>query len=155
MGQRLTTSQILNLTKRTGQKIDMAIPEKTCAMPKEPNKGEATFWFWWQQLAPDLPVPQCEFTTGQFAFSETRGWLLDFCWLYPWKVAVEIHGGVHAIKAMRERDAAKGNALAEAGFTLLQFTVDMVLDDPAACVDQVRRLLQKDRSNEPITEPRD
>jgi very-short-patch-repair endonuclease len=82
-----------------------------------------------------LPEPE-----RQFKFHPKRQWKLDFAWP-DMKIAVEIHGGIHAAKrwhhssgSQQEKDFEKANAAARAGWRVFVF-------GPKACyVPKSKRL---------------
>lgn len=92
-------------------------------------------------LGKDLPQHEMEFG---FAKPE-RAWRLDFAWPER-KVAVELEGGTwvggrHNRGSGFEEDAVKYNAAVLRGWCILRYTTTMLKNDPAGCIDQVRRLI--------------
>lgn len=90
-------------------------------------------------LAPDLqrPVPE-------YRFAKPRLWRFDWAW--PDRmVAAEVDGGRWKPGGGRhgsDADYEKLNAARVAGWLVLRFTVSMLTDGPAACVEQVRAALE-------------
>jgi len=119
-----------------------------------PSDLEAAFVTRWRQLAPDAPEPERE-----YRFAPPRRWRFDFAWPEPereyrfapprrWRfdfawpdamVAVECEGGTwsrgrHVRGGGFERDCAKYNAAALAGWTVVRLTRGMLETDPARWV---------------------
>ncbi len=63
-------------------------------------------------------------------FAPPRRWRLDF-WLAHARLAVEIDGGVHAIRKQFKSDVEKHRAIARLGLTLYRFTPEEVRDRTA------------------------
>lgn len=98
------------------------------------SDGERAFLFYLKTFCPDLPDPDTE-----YQFHPDRKWRFDFAWPDK-KLAVEINGGqwqqgrhTRAGKGY-ENDLEKMNAAQLAGYTVLQFTPDMINRDPQGCM---------------------
>jgi very-short-patch-repair endonuclease len=79
-----------------------------------------------------LPCPVVQHQVGRYR--------LDLA--YPkLKVAIEYDGDHHRDRATFRRDVARLNALRAAGWTVLRFTADDVLRDPARIIAQVTTVL--------------
>lgn len=101
-------------------------------------------------LAGDLPKPECEYL---FARESGRMYRFDRCWPGR-KIAVELDGGVHTGgRHVRgegfTEDCRKLNLAATLGWTVLRFTTDMLVKDPAQCFSQVRTCLFFERNASP------
>jgi very-short-patch-repair endonuclease/predicted transcriptional regulator of viral defense system len=71
------------------------------------------------------------------------GMEVDACWR-AWRLVVELDGWArHKDRQAFQRDRAKSNALAEAGFTVLRFTHDDVQRRPAETARRIRALLER------------
>ena len=66
--------------------------------------------------------------------------IVDFMCLSA-RLAVEVDGPVHDEADQRSRDVARNAALAAAGFTVLRYTNDQVLEDLDAVVADIQRHL--------------
>lgn len=62
------------------------------------------------------------------------------------KIAVEIDGGSHLAKKVRDRDARKDKFLRGLGWTVLRFTNQEVMDNLGGCVLAVRRIIYRSQS---------
>jgi very-short-patch-repair endonuclease len=79
-----------------------------------------------------LPTPVAQYQVGRYR--------LDLA--YPkLKVAIEYDGDHHRDRATFRRDVARLNALRAAGWTVLRFTADDVLRNPARIIAQVTTVL--------------
>lgn len=80
----------------------------------------------------------------EFTFHPTRKWRFDF-YFSEAKLAVEVEGGTawgrsrHSRGAGFEKDAAKYNAAARMGITVLRYSTGMVMDGTA--IDEVLEVL--------------
>ena len=108
-----------------------------------------------------LPEPVAE-----HRFHPTRKWRFDFA--YPEiKLAIELEGGTFGVTCPQckgrgcpachngrvmgrhsrgegfEKDCEKYNAAAALGWRVLRFTGGMLKENPAACIDQVKALLNE------------
>ena len=89
-----------------------------------------------------LPKPAQE-----FRFDPVRRFRFDFAWETQ-KLAVEINGGTwsrgrHSRGSGQRNDCIKLNLAIERGWRVLQFTGDMLKDDPHGCLMQVKRCLEE------------
>jgi len=88
-----------------------------------------------------LPPPERE-----YYFHKPRMWRFDFAW--PERmVAVEIEGGTwvnggHTRGAAYTKNCEKYNQAALDGWTLLRFTTDMMRNNPAGMIEQVKLALE-------------
>jgi hypothetical protein len=92
------------------------------------------------QLAPELPLP-----LPGHSFLASRQWKFDFAWP-TLKVAVELEGGTfsggrHVRGVGYAKDCEKYNAAALEGWLLLRYTSDMLSNDPAAVIQDVKTAL--------------
>lgn len=104
---------------------------------------ELTLWHelshMWRDIGWPEPHPQVLFDT-----SGRRRWRFDFAYFLPYKLAIEVDGGVwaggrHVRGTGYTRDCEKLNAAAIAGWRVLRFTGDMVRDGRA--LDTIRLAL--------------
>jgi very-short-patch-repair endonuclease len=101
---------------------------------------ESTFDYWWRILAADLVVP-----VEEHYFAKPRRFRFDRAFLVE-RVAVELEGGTwgksrHTSGSGYARDCAKYNLATAMGWRVLRYTTDMLTNDPAACVEQIRQVL--------------
>ena len=104
---------------------------------------EAAFDTFWRTLAPDAPAPVCE-----YQFAPPRRWRFDRAWIAQ-RVAVEIQGGTwtqgaHSRPTGYTRDCQKRNAATGRGWRVFYATSDMLRDDPAAFIAQVRAAIEEE-----------
>lgn len=108
------------------------------AAKRDTSSGlELLFIAYLEMLAPDLPTPERE-----AKLIPGRKWRCDFVWRPD--VVVEIDGGQfqwHGGRHNADADREKMNALAIAGFRVLHFSGSMLKNDPAGCIDTLRRCL--------------
>lgn len=96
--------------------------------------------------AAGLPEPERE-----HRFCERR-WRFDWAW--PERmVAVELEGGIwtngrHTRATGYQKDIEKYNTAVLLGWKLIRFTYPMLRDDPAACIETVRRALMLDEERQ-------
>ena len=96
-----------------------------------------------------------EHELGEAKVIATRGWLFDWA-LKELKLAIEIDGGNYMVRwsetqhrhipvgrHTKSSDYEKRNAAAEAGWTVLAFTTEMLDKNPMACVEQVERVVRR------------
>ncbi len=90
-----------------------------------------------------LPAPRCQRRIARRGAFVAR---VDF--LYePERVVLEVTGAVaHSTPIQRAADAKRRNALITAGYTVLEFTYEQVVGEPAAVVAQVRAALAARRA---------
>ncbi len=71
-----------------------------------------------------------------------KGWWIDFA--FPdHKLAIEADGNYwHSIPEIIEKDARKDANLQSQGWTILRFTGDEIRESPAACVDEIVKVLK-------------
>lgn len=128
--------------KRTSVTKSVKASAKNCsepepAFPKPGSELEQLFAAYLRMLAPDLPTPERE-----VKLIPGRKWRCDFVWRPD--VVVEIDGGqfqLHGGRHNTDADREKMNALAIAGFRVLRFSGTMLKNDPAGCIDVLRRCL--------------
>jgi very-short-patch-repair endonuclease len=97
------------------------------------------FATYWHALAPDAPPPVAE-----FRFHTGRKYRFDFAWPDQ-RLALEVDGGQWAPgggRHARDTDRAKLNLAAILGWRVMRYSPQMLLEDPAACIVQVRRALE-------------
>ena len=108
------------------------------AAKRDTSSGlELLFIAYLEMLAPDLPTPEREVRLIPGRKSQC-----DFVWRPD--VVVEIDGGqfqLHGGRHNTDADREKMNALAIAGFRVLRFSGTMLKNDPAGCIDTLRRCL--------------
>jgi very-short-patch-repair endonuclease len=119
---------------------------------------ERAFLTRWRQLAPDAdaPIEQYRWAAAEVGLGPglrkrleaagLRDWRLDFAWLTPRKVAVELQGGTwtrgrHVRGQGYRADCERLNALQSRGWRVFYVTSDMLRDDPAGVVAMVREAL--------------
>jgi len=120
---------------------------------------EAAFLTQWRRLVPDpalLPIEQYRWAAAEVGLGPgirkrlktagLRDWILDFAWLAPRRVAVEIQGGTwtqgrHVRGSGYREDCERLNALQSRGWRVFYVTSDMLRDDPAGVVAMVREAL--------------
>ena len=101
------------------------------------EEGFATLW----RLMANGPEPERE-----FRFHALRLWRFDFAWPDT-KVAVEMEGGVfigkggHRSKTNFMSDCEKYNEAAAIGWRVLRFHAAVLRENPAWCVEVVKRAL--------------
>ena len=125
-------------------------PRKTAAAVKagipKPlhSKWETAFDYHWQTLAPDAPVPLCEFRLQVSPHLQgVRVAMFRFDRYFPAeKVAVELHGYGHHRMASYLSDLKKMRLAAELGYRVLCFAGKEIESDPAGMVAQIRRVLE-------------
>ena len=93
----------------------------------------------------DVETPAREYC---FAKEIGRRWRFDFAWPDR-KVAVEIQGGTwnrgrHVRGKGYAKDCEKHNAAVALEWKVLQFTGDMLREDPVGYIEQVKELLAKE-----------
>lgn len=122
---------------------------------------EAAFDTLWRTLAPDAlaPVSEFRFTAeavgrgrslrARLAAAGLRDWRLDRAWP-QYRVAVELEGGTWGGHGRHVRgqgyadDCQKYNAAVALGWRVFRATSDMLRDDPAAFVAQVRAAIEEE-----------
>lgn len=93
-----------------------------------------------KQLAPDLPYPRREYMPARPAYD----WRLDFA--YPdRKIAVEAQGGIwgkggHSTGVGIRNGYKRHNWLTAHGWRVLYYSIDMMEDDPAGLIEQLKTL---------------
>ena len=77
---------------------------------------------------------------------------IDFAWPDPYKTGIEVQGGIWLAKAGKSsghigagqsRDFKKMNLFIENGWAVLQWSADMIRQDPVFCIDQLKRVLKQ------------
>lgn len=116
---RWTPEQLAQYNKRREPKLRIDEPIVLVPQPRPVSKLERRFS---QQLAdnPDLPPHQ-----RNYFFLPDRDMELDFAWPMV-KLAVEVQGGVHRIKAMFMRDIEKRAFAMLAGWRVLELDDDAI-----------------------------
>jgi very-short-patch-repair endonuclease len=122
---------------------------------------ERAFLTRWRQLVPDAalyPIEQYRWAAAEvglgpglrkrLAAAGLRDWRLDFAWLVPRKVAVEMQGGTwvggrHTRGGGYREDCERLNALQSHGWRVFYVTGDMLRSDPAGVVAMVREALSR------------
>lgn len=107
-----------------------------------PSLAERAFLLVLRQLSRDVPTP-----ARDYRFDEGRRWRADFAWVAE-RVLVEIEGGTYSggrhVRAQGyASDVEKYNAAALAGWLVLRFTSEMLIDNPHAVVGQVMLALAR------------
>lgn len=102
---------------------------------------EAEFLEQWHRVVPHLPAPERE-----YEFSAERRYRLDFAFVDQ-RVGVEIMGGTwivsgHSTGRGIRRDCEKRNLLTLMGWRVLDFTTDMLREEPVGCINAVVDLIQ-------------
>jgi len=91
-------------------------------------------------LAADMPIPMPEYNFDACIRRRNK-----FDWAFiDERIAVEIDGGVHLAGGGRhggDGDREKLNLAASLRWLVFRFSVAMITNDPAGCVDLVRRAL--------------
>lgn len=103
-----------------------------------------TFDLYLRVLAPDLHEQVCR----ECRFHSTRRWRFDFCFPGTF-LAIEIDGGQYAKRGGRhnqDSDREKINAAVALGYSVLRFSSAQVTNDPAACIEVVRKALRAQRA---------
>lgn len=115
------------------------------------SKYELAFETYLRAEGADLPEPWID-----YEFHPTRKYRFDFAWPLS-RLAVEIDGGNRMARInsrgqpfavgrhTQGADYAKRNEAVVLGWRVLQFTGDQVMNDPAACIAQVRGMLERER----------
>ena len=103
-------------------------------------KDKAGEWlYYWNLLMPGMEEPEAE-----YKFAEPRRYRFD--WAFPrLKVAVEVDGGQFAPLGGRhagDKDREKLNLAASLGWRVFRFSPGQLKDDPAGCLELVRRSLR-------------
>lgn len=99
---------------------------------------ELLFIAYLEMLAPDLPTPEREVRLIPGRKSQC-----DFVWLKE-RLVVEIDGGQwkpHGGRHNSDEDRKKCNTLVALGYRVLHFSGSMLKNDPAGCIDTLRRCL--------------
>lgn len=113
-------------------------PAKNCSDPDPGSELEQLFEAYWHMLSPGSAVPERE-----LRLIPGRKWRCDFTWRTE-KVVVEVDGGQWQARGGRhntDTDREKLNELAIHGFRVLRFSGSMLKNDPASCIETVRRCL--------------
>lgn len=109
---------------------------------KELSSLEQAFFTLWMQLTPGDAIPE-----HGYRFHPKRKWEFDWAWPGQ-KVAVELEGGTH-IQGRHSRaagyagDCAKYNAAIGLGWQVYRYTSDMLTNDPASMVADVKEALYR------------
>lgn len=116
------------------------------------SKLEFLFAYYLSLFAADLGAE----ATREYAFNapHTRH-RFDFCWIRE-RVAAEIDGGVWLRGGGRhnaDSDRHKLNLAASQGWLVLRFSGRMVENDPAGCIDMLRRALTYARQQQKTPAP--
>lgn len=91
-----------------------------------------------QRAGVPRPQPQVILTRANDRLVRVDFHFADTC------VVVEVLGYTwHASKAQLKRDSERSNALLDAGFRPYQFTYEMLVNNPAGVIDDVRRALSR------------
>ena len=107
------------------------------------DKAQEFFSYWrdYSPIASISPVPE-------YGFTKHIGRRHRFDWAFPsQRVAVEIEGNAWHVqgggKHMQDADLEKYNLASEYGWRVFRYSPSMLKKDPAACIKQVARALEK------------
>jgi very-short-patch-repair endonuclease len=91
-----------------------------------------------------LPLP-----TPEYQFHPTRHWKIDFAWLHPSKVALEVEGGVYTQQGGGHRSISgwdanleKYNQLAVHGWLLIRVTPEMLGEKNGKAIALIREVFE-------------
>ena len=100
-------------------------------------------------------IPPCE--RNYYKAIPGRRLEIDFAWPGHYKTGIEIQGGIWLPKTGKKsghvgagqvRDFKKLNLLVENGWAILQWSADMIRQDPVFCIEQLKRVLKQRGCNE-------
>jgi very-short-patch-repair endonuclease len=69
-----------------------------------------------------------------------------------WRIAIEYEGDHHRERTQFRRDITRGNALLKAGWLVLRFTADDIVNRPQQLIDQVLTTIRARRPVPPQTD---
>lgn len=98
------------------------------------------FSYYLRILAPDLPVPERE-----YSFARPRRWRFDYFWPDR-NVAVEVDGNAWSTRGGgrhgQDSDRWKMSHAAAMGIRVFRFSPQMLEDEPDKCIALVRRAME-------------
>ena len=131
---KLTEKQLTQILQQPGYSAQVE-PKRRQPTPPEVkeifkySKHEWRFKCLWESI----PGPALEFN---YRFDKSRRWRVDWVHLSS-LVAIEIEGKGHQFDSRYYGDIFKYNALAEAGYTLIRLTSDMIT------VQELERIIER------------
>jgi hypothetical protein len=138
----------IGMTETQARSMGLEVPKKKRIQPTEQEKElsksdlERIFETWWRRLYPPYFRVGCLIIIHpQFFFDTTRNWRFDYA-IPGYYIAIEVNGWGHRVKQRYEDDIEKLNAANLQGWTVFQFTADMLNNDPAACIELIHKAIR-------------